>query len=130
MQAAVLRVKLSHLDAWNRRRREIAALYREGLEGVECLTEHAYGRMNYHLFVIRTSRRDELMAWLETQGIRTLIHYPVPINEQQAFPGQKNETLPETVRFAASILSMPMYPGLTDEEVHTVIQAINQFQAI
>lgn len=127
VQAAILRVKLQYLDKWNLRRRAIADLYRKGLKGVACLTEHDYGQVNYHLFVVKTPRRDALSAWLEKEGIKTLIHYPVPINEQKAFPGQKDEIMTCTREFAASILSLPMYPELTDREVENIIEKINLF---
>jgi dTDP-4-amino-4,6-dideoxygalactose transaminase len=126
VQAAVLRVKLQYLDKWNSRRREIAAMYRKGLKGVDCLKEHEYGEMNYHLFVIRTQQRDQLMEHLEQKGIKTLIHYPVPINQQKAFIGQRGED-GHTAEFADTILSLPIYPGLRDEEVAEIIQAVNQY---
>ncbi len=127
MQAAILRVKLPYLDKWNNRRREIAQMYRQGLRNVECLTEHEYGRMNYHLFVIKAQKRDELLAYLNDKGINSLIHYPVPINEQKSFPGQKDEKMQNTISFASSILSLPIHPALTNDEVNTVIDAINKF---
>lgn len=127
LQAAILRAKLPYLDQWNQKRRQIAARYREKLEGVECLQEHSYGQMNYHLFVIKTPHRDELMKWLEENGIKTLIHYPVPIHRQKAFPGQKEEGMPRTQEFAGSILSLPLYPELTESEVETIIHTVNRF---
>ena len=127
MQAAILRVKLRHLDAWNTRRRAIAARYQAGLTAVECLTEHTYGEPNYHLFVVRATDRDALSERLAKEGIGTLIHYPVPIRRQRAYdgPGRDADRTP-TDDFAAAILSLPMYPTLTDEEVDTVIRAVNR----
>ena len=129
MQAAILRVKLKHLDAWNDRRRTIAARYREGLTTVKCLKEHTYGQPNYHLFVVRANDRDALAQQLakEAWGVGTLIHYPVPIRRQRAYngPGRDAEHT-VTDDFAASILSLPMYPTLTDEEVERIIRAVNQ----
>ncbi len=127
MQAAILRVKLRHLDAWNTRRRAIAARYQAGLTAVECLTEHAYGEPNYHLFVVRATDRDALSERLAKEGIGTLIHYPVPIRRQRAYdgPGRDAARTP-TDDFAAAILSLPIYPTLTDEEVDTVIRAVNR----
>jgi dTDP-4-amino-4,6-dideoxygalactose transaminase len=128
MQAAILRVKLHYLDQWNERRRSIAAAYRQELKGVECLTEHQYGRMNYHLFVVKTPKRDELLTYLNNEGISVLIHYPVPINEQKSFPaGQKGEKMMRSIEFASSILSLPIHPALMDEEVHIIIQKVNQY---
>jgi dTDP-4-amino-4,6-dideoxygalactose transaminase len=130
MQAAFLRVKLKYLDSWNLRRRKIASMYRKGLKNVDCLTEHEYGNSNYHLFVVKTSFRDELIDWLKQEGIQTLIHYPVPINKQNAFMGQKSEELSESEQFASSILSLPIYPALKDEEVEMVIEKINAFKKV
>ena len=127
MQAAILRVKLHHLDAWNARRRAIAARYRAGLTTVECLTEHAYGLPNYHLFVVRAKNRDALAERLAREGIGTLIHYPIPIRRQGAYHGpHKDVPRTPTDEFADSILSLPMYPTLTDAEVDTIIRAVNQ----
>ena len=127
MQAAILRVKLHHLDTWNARRRAIAARYRAGLTTVECLTEHAYGLPNYHLFVVRAKNRDALAERLAREGIGTLIHYPIPIRRQGAYHGpHKDVPRTPTDEFADSILSLPMYPTLTDAEVDTIIRAVNQ----
>ncbi|MDR1699139.1 MAG: DegT/DnrJ/EryC1/StrS family aminotransferase [Prevotellaceae bacterium] len=127
MQAAILRVKLTYLDAWNNRRRAIAADYRKGLKGVDCLIEQPYGKGNYHLFVIKTPKRDALLEYLNNSGIDALIHYPVPINEQKSFLSQKEDEVLRTSSFADTILSLPVYPFLTDEEVNTIIQTVNQF---
>ncbi len=127
MQAAILRAKLPHLDQWNLRRKEIAGMYRKGLQHVNCLTEHEYGQMNYHLFVIKTTKRDALLEHLNQQGICALIHYPVPINEQQSFPRQKGEKLDNTIQFSSSILSLPIHPVLTNAEVETTIKTVNNF---
>ena len=127
MQAAILRVKLRHLDAWNVRRRTIAARYRAGLTAVECLTEHTYGLPNYHLFVVRAKDRTALSERLAREGVGTLIHYPVPIRRQGAYHGpHKDVPRTPTDDFADAILSLPMYPTLTDEEVDAVIRAVNQ----
>ena len=127
MQAAILRVKLRHLDAWNVRRRTIAARYRAGLTAVECLTEHAYGLPNYHLFVVRAKDRDALAERLAREGVGTLIHYPIPIRRQGAYHGPcKDVPRTPTDDFADAILSLPMYPTLTDAEVDTIIRTVNQ----
>lgn len=126
VQAAILRVKLPYLDQWNLRRRDIAMQYRQGLKGVDCLIEHSYGQMNYHLFVIKTFERNQLMAYLDENEIKTLIHYPVVINHQQAFGGQKDE-MPNATSFASSILSLPIYPELRDDEVQRIIVVINKY---
>jgi dTDP-4-amino-4,6-dideoxygalactose transaminase len=127
IQAALLRVRLTHLLADNDRRRAIAARYRAELplelrgpapqpgdQGVE------------HLFVIRHPRRDDLRRALESQGIGTAIHYPVPCHLQLAYApyGRGPGSLPVAERAAAEIISLPMYPELTDDEVDQVISAV------
>jgi dTDP-4-amino-4,6-dideoxygalactose transaminase len=128
IQAAVLNVKLKYLDHWNMVRRQIAAVYREHLRTVECLEEKKYGEPVFHLFVVKTRGRDELMKVLREHEIQTLIHYPVPVNRQKSFPGQKDEFLENSFSFADSILSLPLYPGLSLESVETVIKKINGFR--
>jgi dTDP-4-amino-4,6-dideoxygalactose transaminase len=127
IQAAILRVKMSYLDRWNEKRRCFAAAYREKLLKVSCLKENAYGIPVYHLFVIKTKKRDQLMDYLKSQKIQTLIHYPVPIHKQKAFCLQKNETFPHTGRFADEIMSIPIYPELSDENLGKIVEAINKF---
>lgn len=127
MQAAILRVKLPCLEVWNNRRRTIAVAYRKGLKGVDCLIEQPYGKGNYHLFVIKTPKRDGLLEHLKNNSIDALIHYPVPINEQKSFLGQKGDNAQSALSFADTILSLPIHPFLTDEEVNTIIKTVNQF---
>jgi dTDP-4-amino-4,6-dideoxygalactose transaminase len=128
IQAAILNVKLQYLDHWNMVRRQIASVYRQQLHTVECLEEKKYGEPVFHLFVVKTSYRNELMKVLREHGIQTLIHYPVPVNRQKSFPGQKDEILGNSYNFANSILSLPLYPGLSLQSVETVIKKINEFQ--
>ena len=94
---------------------------------MECLTEHTYGLPNYHLFVVRAKDRTALSERLAQEGVGTLIHYPVPIRRQRAYHGPcKDVPRTPTDDFADAILSLPMYPTLTDEEVDAVIRAVNQ----
>lgn len=130
LQAAVLRVKLCHLDAWNAARRERAAWYRDAIRtnNVVLPCERDYGESVYHLYVVRTSDRDMLAAYLKARSIGSSVQYPVPIHLQPAYrrlvtPG----SLPVAERLAREILSLPMYPELTEEEVHTVACAVNEF---
>ena len=128
MQAAVLRVKLEHLDQWTRQRRQHAAYYREHLKSVTCLKENSYGLPVYHLFVIKTSRRDRMLEYLQSNGIQCLIHYPVPIHRQKAFPTRSHQDhyiYPHTERFADEIFSIPIYPELTGEQQERIVEAIN-----
>jgi dTDP-3-amino-3,4,6-trideoxy-alpha-D-glucose transaminase len=131
LQAAILRVKLRHLDDWNAARRALAARYDAGLRGVEPPTARPDSEHAYHLYVVRSSRRDELRAHLADRGIGTGIHYPEPAHLQPAYdeldlgPG----SLPETERAAREVLSLPIYPELEPGEVERVIQAVNDFSS-
>ncbi|HLN74215.1 MAG: DegT/DnrJ/EryC1/StrS family aminotransferase [Methylococcaceae bacterium] len=128
IQAAILNVKLKYLDQFNRERQAIAQAYRNGLQRVECLSQESYGMPCYHLFVIKSPYRDQLAEYLAEHGIQTLIHYPVPVNRQKAFKWQKEETMENSVEFADSILSLPIYPGLPKEHIDQIIQTINEFK--
>jgi dTDP-4-amino-4,6-dideoxygalactose transaminase len=130
MQAALLRAKLGHLAAWTDRRRALAARYEEGLldSGVEIPVEQPYARAVYHLYVIRHPRRDALAAALRERGIGTLVHYPIPLHLQRAFAelGRKKGDFPMAERAAAEILSIPLFPEMTDEQAEAVIRAIRE----
>jgi dTDP-4-amino-4,6-dideoxygalactose transaminase len=128
LQAALLRVGLSHLPAWTERRRALASFYSRELEGcgVELPREQAYARAVFHLFVIRHRRRDALMAALRERGVGTLIHYPIPLHLQPAFSGLggKPGERPVAEKATAEILSLPLYPELTDEQARAVVEAV------
>jgi dTDP-4-amino-4,6-dideoxygalactose transaminase len=130
LQAAILRVKLRYLDEDNARRRALAAIYDEQLAGVVTLPiELENTRHVYHLYVIRHPQRDALMSYLRERGIGTAIHYPVPIHLQPAYRGRLGDagSLSETEKAAREIVSLPMYPELSAEEVQMVTQAIREF---
>lgn len=131
MQAAILRVKLPKLDGWNRRRRHLASLYHELLEGSAALTptEAPYGEHVYHLYVVRSERRDALREHLAASGIQTQIHYPVPIHLQEAYRDLDlgRGSFPVAERCAEQILSLPIYPELTVEQVECVATAVKSF---
>ena len=131
IQAAVLRVKLKHLDEWNRRRRNIAELYRRELEGCNLILPYVpeWAEPAYHLFVVRSGQRDALHQYLETQGIGTLIHYPVPPHLQQAYCeiGLAAGTLPISERIHQEVLSLPIGPHVTEAQVETVTRAVCEF---
>jgi dTDP-4-amino-4,6-dideoxygalactose transaminase len=131
IQAAVLRVKLKHLDEWNRRRRQIAELYRRELEGCDLILPYVpeWAEPAYHLFVVRSGQRDALQQYLETQGIGTLIHYPVPPHLQQAYCeiGLAAGTLPISERIHQEVLSLPIGPHVTEAQVETVTRAVCEF---
>jgi dTDP-4-amino-4,6-dideoxygalactose transaminase len=128
LQAALLRVGLRHLPAWTERRRALAAFYTGALKGtgVEPLREQPYARAVFHLFVVRHPRRDALAAALRARGVGTLIHYPIPLHLQPAFAslGGKPGDLPVAEKATAEILSLPLYPELTDEQAATVAAAV------
>lgn len=133
VQAAVLLTKLPRLDGWNAHRRAAAARYTAALAGVGdlCLPTDAAGQSVYHLYVIRTGRRDDLMAFLRARGIGCLIHYPVPIHLQNAYrdAGWRAGDFPVTEQIAREILSLPMSGIISDLQVDTVADAIRTFFA-
>ncbi len=130
MQAAILRVKLRHLDQWNAARRERAALYTELVRTVTLPREMPYGQAVYHLYVVQTPQRDELVAYLKTRGIGTMIQYPHTIHLQPAYAnlGYRAGSLPVSERLAREIVSLPLYPELALEAVRGVAQAVNEFK--
>ncbi len=131
LQAAILRVKLQYLDREIAERRRIAATYDRELAASEVETPFAASRNGhaYHLYVIRCNHRDRLREHLAARGVGTGIHYPAPIHLQPAFKDYAPATgvLEHTERAAGMILSLPMFAGLTDEEVARVTAAIGEF---
>jgi dTDP-4-amino-4,6-dideoxygalactose transaminase len=130
LQAALLRVGLLHLPAWTERRRALAALYERELEGagVTLPREQAYARAVFHLFVVRHPRRDAFMAALAARGVGTLIHYPIPLHLQPAFAplGGRPGDLPVAEKAAGEIVSLPLYPEMTDEQARAVVAAVRE----
>jgi dTDP-4-amino-4,6-dideoxygalactose transaminase len=131
LQAALLRVKLRHLDQWNEERREKAGRFSERLasSGVVCPLERKGSRHVYHLYVVRTGKRDALQRFLKKRGIDTLIHYPIPIHQQKAFKelGYRRGDLPLTEQFSRKILSLPFFPEIKELEMEEVARGIQQF---
>jgi len=133
VQAAILNVKLPRLGWANDQRRRAARAYEQGLAGIAPVVvpkgpadELAH---IYHLFVIRTPRRDDLQRFLNEKGIQTGIHYPIPIHKQPAYAelASTGSRLPVTTKIADEILSLPMFPELTDAQVARVCAAIAEF---
>ena len=132
IQGAVLSVKLKRLDGWNAQRRQHAARYRELLGPLEAAgavslpREMPYAEHVYHLFVVRSDERDELQKHLAASGVQTGIHYPVPVHLQPAYRalGHKPGDFPEAERQAASVLSLPMFAELTEEQLSRVAEAV------
>jgi len=128
LQAALLRVKLRHLDEWNRRRTALACLYQEGLQNSNCElpTAPAWAEPVWHLFVIRHPRRDILQERLTLRGIETIIHYPIPPHLSGAYrsPRWGVGSFPIAEKMANQVLSLPLGPHLAKESVQTVIDAV------
>lgn len=132
LQAAFLRVKLPYLDHWNEARRRIAQRYlneiNNPLIALPMASDDVY-RHIYHVFVIRCKKRDELERYLQEKGISTVKHYPVPMHLQGAYAGLHTErgSLPIAEEISATVLSLPMYYGMTEEQITYVIETINNF---
>jgi dTDP-4-amino-4,6-dideoxygalactose transaminase len=130
LQAAVLRAKLERLEGWNRRRRRIAALYREMLAQCDLILppELEGSESCYHLFVIRSQRREAIRKHLVDSEIECGIHYPLPLHLQPAcrFLGYQAGDFPISEEIARTALSLPMHPHLTDSEVEQVAETIRK----
>lgn len=131
LQGAVLKVKLPHLDGWNQLRRQVAARYDEGLGDLAPVTvpaAAAYGEHVYHLYVIRVPDRDELAAALKKHGIQTAVQYPHPLHLTAAFAdlGHRKGDLPVCEQACKEIISLPMFPDLTDAQVEHVIDRVRR----
>ncbi|MCP4626867.1 MAG: DegT/DnrJ/EryC1/StrS family aminotransferase [bacterium] len=131
LQAAILRVKLDCLEGWNEARRQHAQMYRNQLQDTALILpdEAEYAESVYHLYVIRSSKRDDLGVFLKERGVATGIHYPVPIHLHQAYQdlGYAKGDFPITEQYADEILSLPMYPELTRGQIDHVCQTIKDF---
>jgi dTDP-4-amino-4,6-dideoxygalactose transaminase len=131
LQAAILRVSLEHLDEWNTRRRDLARLYDELLASTPLTipVEVPPARHSYHLYVVRHPRRDALRQHLEERGIGTRVHYPVPIHLQEAYRdlGYIPGDFPHAEQAAREIFSLPLYPELSEAEVHQVSDEVREF---
>lgn len=130
MQGAILRVKLRHLDAWTDARRDHARRYAALLAGarVQAPQELPYARHVYHVYAIRSAERDALQAALQTGGIQTGIHYPIPVHLQPAYadPQFQAGDFPHAEQAAREVLSLPMFAELTDEQIRIVADAVNE----
>lgn len=128
IQGAVLGVKLRHLDRWNQLRREHAARYTRllGGSGLKLPREMPYARHIYHLYVVQSEERDRLQKRLKESGVQTGIHYPIPIHLQRAYAslGHQAGDFPEAERQAQCVLSLPMFPELSDEHIMRVVESL------
>lgn len=131
IQGAVLGVKLKHLDRWNAARRKHAAVYSRELSdtGLRLLKEPPDTKSVYHIFPMFSPERDRLREHLQKNGISTGLHYPIPVHLQPAFLplGYNEGDLPATERACKEVLSLPMYPELTDEAVMSIVESVRQF---
>jgi dTDP-4-amino-4,6-dideoxygalactose transaminase len=136
MQAALLRVKLKHLDTEAQRRQCIAAMYNEGIDNPSIalpiqnseLSIENYESHVWHLFVIRTQVREKLQAYLNDQGVQTLIHYPIPPHKQNAYKVIECSQLPLTEELHEQVLSLPISPVVSNDDVSRVIDLVNEFR--
>lgn len=132
IQAAMLRVKLQYLDQDTQHRRVIADIYRYHIHNpaVQLPQCNLAEQHVWHLFVIRTAHRAKLQQHLASQGIQTLIHYPIPPHQQQAYQEWNARSYPLTERLHQEVLSLPMGPTLTEDEAMQVVAAVNSFQPV
>jgi dTDP-4-amino-4,6-dideoxygalactose transaminase len=134
LQAAVLRVKLPHLDSWNDGRRRAASIYNQLLKDVPgVITPLADEERThvYHLYVIQHPRRDELLARLKDEGVRAGLHYPIPVHLQPCYEGIpfSPDSLSVTELVAKRVISLPMYPELTRSQIEFVCDRVREFPA-
>lgn len=129
LQAAILDVKLQHLDSDNARRREIASFYRQNIQNPKILLPQTYSEEAavWHCFVVRTENRNHFQEYLAQNGVETLIHYPTPPHHQGAYSEWATERFPISEEIHKTILSLPMSPVLTDSEVAKVVEVINAY---
>ena len=127
MQAALLRVKLKHLDAEIQRRRQVAKVYLDGINNsnIQLPQWTAAEQHVFHLFIIRSQQREKLQAYLTENGVQTLVHYPIAPHQQKAYQEWSNLRFPITEVIHRQVLSLPISPVIKDEDIHNVIQVIN-----
>ncbi len=131
MQAAVLKVKLPHLDGWNENRRRAAGAYAARLADLPLVTPATagYAEHIFHLYVVRVESREPLMEYLKERGIATGLHYPIPIHLQPAYAelGYERGDFPVTEAYAETIVSLPIFPELDEAKVAYVTDAIHDY---
>lgn len=130
IQAAFLSVKIKYLLSENARRREIADYYCKNITNPKIiLPQQPFEEMEHvhHLFVVRTANRDALQQYLTENGVQTLIHYPIPPHKQQCYKEWNDRCYPITQQIHNEVLSIPISPVMTDQEVMKVVEVINRF---
>ncbi len=130
IQAAVLDVKLKYLDKDNQRRREISKYYRENIKNEKIILPKTYNEHSHvwHVFVVRTQERDRFQQYLSDNGIQTIIHYPTPPHKQEAYKEWNNLSFPITEKIHKTIISLPISPVITDDEVKKVVEVVNKYE--
>jgi dTDP-4-amino-4,6-dideoxygalactose transaminase len=134
IQAGMLRVKLKHLQGWNEARRQNAGYYMDLLKDCPAVVppfEPENVNSVYHLYVIRTKRREDLQKYLSQQGVGTGLHYPIPLHLQNAYNDRafSNGSYPVTEKVADEILSLPMFPQLSRDQISHIVSKIKEFLA-
>ena len=129
IQAAVLDIKLKHLDSDNNKRREISKYYRENIKNSKIILPETYDEKSHvwHIFAVRTQNRDEFQKYLTEKGIQTIIHYPTPPHIQGAYKEWNNLSFPITEEIHNTILSLPISPVMTDSEIEKVVEVVNEY---
>lgn len=129
IQATVLDIKLAHLDADNAKRREIAKIYRKSITNPKIILPQAYDENAcvWHCFVVRTDKRDEFQQYLSDNGVQTIIHYPTPPHKQGAYKEWENHSYPVSEEIHRTIISLPISPVMSDEEVNKVVGVVNAY---
>lgn len=130
VQAALLRSKLKVLDTHNDQRRAIAKRYTERLADTSLITPHvpAWADPSWHLYVIRSPERDQIQQHLQAAGVETLVHYPIPPHQQECYAGLQTGALPLAEQLAAEVLSLPIHPAMTMEQVDYVVEQLKRFE--
>ena len=130
LQAAVLDVKLSHLDADNARRREIATYYRKNITNPKIILPETYDENAavWHVFAVRTDERDSFQQYLTAKGVQTIIHYPTPPHKQLAYKEWKDRSYPISEEIHRTIISIPISPVMTDVEIAEVVRIVNEYR--
>jgi len=134
IQAAILRVKLKYLNEWNDKRRENAKFYNENLKDTRLVTPYEENNVKhiYHLYILQSEKREEIVEFLNRKGIATGIYYPVPLHLQKAYKdlGYKEGDLPNAEYLSHRTFAIPMFAELTDEEKNYIVQTINNYLAL
>lgn len=130
IQAAILRIKLKHIDKWNERRREIAGMYNESLKDTELVMPTVLGDCSpvYHMYILQSEDRESLLNKLKEQGVATGVYYPVPLHLQKVYKdlGYKEGDMPVAEYLSHRTFAIPVYPELTEEQISHIIKSIKE----